>query len=227
MDLSPENIRLMVVGLITLILSIAVHEFGHAIVADRLGDRLPRLDGRVTLNPIAHADPIGTLALPILFMLFYGGGVGFGWGRPVRVQPAAFTRKLRMRTSHMLVAAAGPAMNILFAIVISLAWATLLWAGVELNVHIQTGLRNAVFLNFILAFFNLIPAPPLDGGTVLAGLLPDRMQRGYEEYAKYGIFVVLAFFIIPTLSIVFRWPAVQLYNLWAVDLLGLMRLPWA
>ncbi len=210
----------MVVGLITLILSIAVHEFGHAIVADRLGDRLPRMDGRVTLNPIAHMDPIGTLALPIIFMLTTGG-IGFGWGRPVRVQPAAFTRRFRMRTSHMLVAAAGPTMNILFGTVISLVWAILVWTGVELNIYIQLGLHNAIFLNYILAFFNLIPAPPLDGGTVLAGLLPDDMQKGYEEYAKYGIFVVLAFFLISPLRIIFIWPATKLYQLWAVGVLGL------
>jgi Zn-dependent protease len=220
LDLSPENLRLVVVGLITLILSITVHEFGHAIVADRLGDRLPRMEGRVTLNPIAHADPIGTLALPIMFMLFTGG-IGFGWGRPVRVQPAAFTRRFSMRTGHMLVAAAGPAMNILFGVLISLVWAILNWSGVTLNGFLQVGLHNAIFLNFILAFFNLIPAPPLDGGTVLAGLLPDRLQRDYEEYAKYGIFVVMAFFIIRPLSIVFVWPATKLYHLWAVSVLGL------
>lgn len=223
MDFSPENLRWVVVGLITLILSIAVHEFGHAIVADRLGDRLPRMEGRVTLNPIAHADPIGTLALPLFFGLM-AGGVGFGWGKPVRVQPAAFTRKIRMRTGHMLVAAAGPAMNILFGTVIAVTWAILRAAGVPLNVYLQIGIQNAIYLNFILAFFNLIPAHPLDGGAVLAGLLPDRLQRPYEEYSKYGIFVVMAFFIIPTLSLIFRWPAMQLYNLLAVGALGLPEL---
>src|SRR5262249_48287029 len=106
------DFQLIVVTMVTLILSIAVHEFGHAFVADRLGDNLPRSQGRVTLNPLAHADPIGTLALPIL-MLITTGSIGFGWGRPVQVQPHHFTRRLSMRVGHLLVAAAGPFMNIL------------------------------------------------------------------------------------------------------------------
>src|SRR5262245_61022755 len=110
--------RALILGLITLVLSIAVHEFSHAFVADRLGDRLPRHQGRVTLNPLAHADPIGTLLFPALGIIF---GIGaFGWGRPVQVNPGSFTRKLRMRTAHMFVAAAGPISNVVFAVLISL-----------------------------------------------------------------------------------------------------------
>src|SRR6188768_2853719 len=117
--LTPDRIRVVVEGMVILILSITVHEFGHAFVADRLGDRLPESQGRVTLNPAAHADPIGTLLIPGLALLFYGG-IMFGWGRPVQTQPSSYTRKLSMRTGHLLVAAAGPTMNILFAVVISL-----------------------------------------------------------------------------------------------------------
>src|SRR5262245_30008807 len=94
--------RMAIAWLIALILSIAVHEFAHALVADRLGDRTPRLQGRVTLNPLAHADAIGTLLLPILGIFF--GGTILGWGKPVEVHPPSFTRRLRMKTSHMLVA---------------------------------------------------------------------------------------------------------------------------
>src|SRR5688572_21439230 len=117
-ELTPERLQYAVVQMVVLILSIAVHEFGHAFVADRLGDRLPRSQGRVTLNPIAHIDPIGTLAMPILGILIMGG-IGFGWGRPVMVSPMAFTRKLRMKTAHLLVAAAGPFMNLVFGVVIA------------------------------------------------------------------------------------------------------------
>src|SRR5690606_2884805 len=118
MDFSPEQIRWIIQALIILVLSICVHEFGHAIVADKLGDPLPRSQGRTTLNPLSHADPIGTIAFPLIGLLFAGGAY-FGWGRPVLVSPHNFTRKLRMRTAHMLVAAAGPAMNILFGVFIS------------------------------------------------------------------------------------------------------------
>src|SRR5512140_3800237 len=110
--LGPEEIKHAVVYMIALVLSIAVHEFGHAFVADRLGDRTPRYQGRVTLNPLAHADPIGTFLFPILGMLF-SGGVLFGWGKPVIVNPVAFTRRFRMKIGHLMVAAAGPVMNVL------------------------------------------------------------------------------------------------------------------
>ena len=106
MNLSPEDIRWIIQALIILILSICVHEFGHAIVADKLGDPLPRSQGRVTLNPLAHADPIGTLLFPLMALVLTKS-LGFGWGRPVEVSPRHFTRKLSMRTGHMLVAADG------------------------------------------------------------------------------------------------------------------------
>ena len=227
MDLSSQEIRWIIQALIILILSICVHEFGHAIVADKLGDPLPRSQGRTTLNPAAHADPIGTLLFPLIGLLVSKGtSIGFGWGRPVQVSPAAFTRKLRVRTSHMLVAAAGPIMNILFGLLISVIWLVLwktdvLTLGNETHLRIMAALQYAVILNFILAFFNLLPAPPLDGGTVLAGVLPDRAQPTYQEYAKYGFFVVLAFFMIPTLAQVFIWPARKLFELWGHGVLGL------
>jgi Zn-dependent protease len=201
---------MIVQNMIILILSIAVHEFGHAYVADRLGDRLPRSQGRVTLNPAAHADPVGTLAIPAIGMLL--GGFGFGWGKPVQVSPNSFTRKLRMRTAHMLVAAAGPAMNVLFGSLIGLIVFGLLTAGVIDQMHPLYGpLHSAIFLNFILAFFNLLPTPPLDGGAVLQGLLPDRLQPAYDRYAPYGIFVLIAVIVIPRANQLFVWPAKMLY----------------
>src|SRR5262245_15688256 len=220
--LTPDRIRIFVEGMVILILSITVHEFGHAYIAHRLGDRLPEHQGRVTLNPVAHAAPIGTLLIPGLGLLF-AGGIMFGWGRPVQSQPASYTRKLSMRTDHLLVSAAGPMMNILFAVTISL----ILFALYRTNVlapepqSLYQALSMAIYMNFGLAIFNLIPAPPLDGGTVLAGLLPSRLMPAYHRYAQYGVFIVLAFFMIPALSAIVRVPAAFLYHSWAGDILGM------
>ncbi|RMH41466.1 MAG: site-2 protease family protein [Deltaproteobacteria bacterium] len=208
-NIGPDEIKWLVQVMIVLILSIAVHEFGHAFVADRLGDRLPRSQGRVTLNPVAHADPIGTLLFPVLGFVFSGGhGLGFGWGRPVQVNPVAFTRRFTMRTGHMLVAAAGPAMNIALGLAVGAGYAVLVKTGVlsatsELNVAIQ----YAVFLNFILAFFNLIPAYPLDGGAVLEGFLPRRALDTWEQIKVYGPFILMAFLFIGPLQRLFVAPA--------------------
>ncbi len=215
--------RALVEGLIILILSIAVHEFAHAFIADKLGDRLPRHEGRVTLNPLAHVDPVGTLLFPTLGIIF-GFGT-FGWGRPVRVSPGSFTRKLRMRTAHMFVAAAGPLTNLLFGTLISLVMFALVKANVLVpeSGGIFEALARAVFINYILAFFNLIPAPPLDGGTVLAGLLPDRAMPAYNKFAQYGVFVLFAFLLIPALSRLFLVPAQGLFSFWMGTVLGFGR----
>jgi len=221
MHFGPVEIRQMIVNLITLILSISVHEFGHAFLADKLGDSLPRRQGRVTLNPIAHADPIGTIAFPLISMLFVGG-YGFGWGRPVQVQPSAMTRKLHMRTGHMLVAAAGPLMNVILALIVGLLVFVLLRTGViDPMAPIYVPLLNAMLLNCILAFFNLIPAPPLDGGTVLEGLLPTTALPTYYKFAKYGPLVLLAFFMLPPLQTLFLVPAGFLFR----GIVGLFGLP--
>lgn len=193
-DLSLEKVRFAVVQLIALVLSIAVHEFGHAIAADRLGDGTPRHQGRVTLNPLVHADPIGTLLFPLVGLL--AGGFIFGWGRPVMVNPLAFTRKLRMKISHMLVAAAGPAMNVLLATLLTILLAVLAGTGVLSPAHpIFAGIYSAIVLNWILAFFNLIPCPPLDGGAVLAGLLPDRHSNVIDFLNQYGLVILILLLI--------------------------------
>lgn len=216
MELSSHEMRLIIQSMITLILAIAVHEFGHAFVAHRLGDRLPERQGRVTLNPIAHMDPIGTLIFPLVFLVMtHGTSIGFGWGKPVQVQPVSFSRRFSMRTGHLMVAFAGPMMNILFGVVISLIHLGLLKGGVIGFDHPLSGaLYRAVGLNFILFFFNLIPAPPLDGGAVLRGLLPERMVPSYDRFAVYGPFVLMAVIFIPSAFLIFYKPAIWLLVHW-------------
>lgn len=211
MDVSPQQIRWILIQLFILVASVAFHEFGHAIMADKLGDDTPRRQGRVTLNPLAHADPIGTLALPLfgaIATLHGGGGGGFGWGRPVQWQPSRINRKWRMTTAQILVAIAGPGMNVLLAVIVALVHVVLLSQNVVSPAsEVNQILVFAVTTNFILFFFNLVPAPPLDGGHVAEGLMPYRKRQAYEAYAKYGPFVVLAIAAIPQLAQIFRIPA--------------------
>lgn len=152
------------------------HEFAHAFVADRLGDDTPRLEGRVTLNPLAHVDWMGTVFVPLLSSLF--GGVFFGWGKAVNTNPS----KLRGGANGLLaVALAGPASNVVFALV--LAAIAVMWpSGVEI-------LFRAAFISLFLALFNMIPIPPLDGSKILiAARIPVAV---YLELARFGFILLL------------------------------------
>lgn len=210
MDLSPEAIRWIVIHVFVLIAAVAFHEFGHAFMADRLGDDTPRRQGRVTLNPIAHADPIGTLLLPIIGGIYAaGGGIGgFGWGKPVQWQPSRVARKWRMSTAKILVAIAGPSMNVLLAVLLAGIHTILVTQGV-LTLYSQPSqiLFYAVVTNFILFFFNLVPAPPLDGGHVAEGFMPYKHRRAFEQFARFGPFIVLAIVMISPLAKIFTVPA--------------------
>jgi len=201
-NLSSDKIQFAIVFLIALILSIAVHEFGHAFVADKLGDRLPRMQGRVTLNPVAHIDVIGTIVMPL--MIVFTGAPLLGWGKPVQTNPAAYTRRLRMKTGHMIVAAAGPTMNMLLALVVSIVFVAYLKIAHEPNREILKNVAMLIQLNIGLMFFNLIPLPPLDGGTVLRGFIPDQHQDKLDFLDRYGGFILLALLFTGGLGIVMR-----------------------
>ncbi len=224
MDFSAAEIRLIVEGLLFLVVSICVHEFGHAIVADLLGDPLPRSQGRTTLNPLAHADPIGTVAFPLVaLVLSHGHSLGFGWGKPVMVNPTAFTRKMKMRTAHMLVAAAGPAMNIVLGVIVTVTHLLLLKFEVIKSVEVNSALLYAGMLNFGLAVFNCIPAPPLDGGTIVEGLLPNKYVSKYQEISVYGPFLLMAIIMIEPLRDILVFITRFIHYQWC-NLIGLAEL---
>ena len=205
MDMDPEKIRLILIGLFILIVSVALHEFGHAWMADHLGDDTPRRQGRVTLNPIAHIDPIGTILLPVLGGYF---GAGFGWGRPVQWQPHKVRRSIRMATANILVSFAGPFMNLVLALLITLVHVILLWQhAIVATSQPSTILWMAAFTNFLLFFFNLLPVPPLDGGHIAQAFVPYRHRDTYAQIAKYAPFALLAVIAIPALQQVFTIPA--------------------
>lgn len=211
-SLTPEHIRWIVTYVLLLIASVAFHEFGHAYVAHRLGDDTPSRQGRVTLNPLAHADPIGTLALPLVSALFSaaagGVGGGFGWGKPVQTNPVRYTRRFSMATGQVLVAIAGPLMNVLLALIFGIAHMILMKQQVILpSSELNRVFLIAVVMNFTLFFFNLIPVPPLDGGWVARRFVPSRHAKAYESFATYGPFVIMAIVVIPVLSFIISRPA--------------------
>ena len=175
--------------------AISIHESAHAWVADQCGDPSARLMGRVTLNPIAHIDIFGTIIFPILLAVM--GAPVFGWAKPVMVNPHNFRNR---RRDGMLVAAAGPAVNILLSlalIILLLAFFQPIMASS--NTTLLLLVRIAAFLlmiNIFLAVFNLIPIPPLDGSGILEGLLKGNALVWYEKIRPYGFFILL--FIIYT-----------------------------
>jgi Zn-dependent protease len=224
MDLTSEQIRWILIYVFVLLISVALHEFGHAIMATKLGDDTPRRQGRVTLNPQAHADPIGTFLLPLIGSIYgaaSGHGGGFGWGKPVEWQPHRISRKVSMSTAKILVAIAGPGMNIVLAVAVCATHAILLWQQVlSIESEVSQALAFAVRINFVLFFFNLLPIPPLDGGHVAQSFVPYRHRDRYDQIAKYSPFLLLGVMLIPQISRVFLWPAIffatHLYQLFGV-----------
>jgi Zn-dependent protease len=172
------------IGFGIVLISLTIHEAAHAWTANRLGDSTARLLGRLSLNPIVHIDPIGTLLLPILAAI--SGLPLIGWAKPVPVN----VRNLRNpRRDFMLVAAAGPISNLLQAAAWAIILRSLVAAGVEQSFVIML-LREAVIVNLMLAFFNLIPVPPLDGGNVALGLLPPALAAQVGQLRQFG-FIIL------------------------------------
>lgn len=180
---------------IVLLFSLTVHESAHAWTADRLGDPTGRLLGRISLNPLVHIDWIGTVLFPLIGLL--GGGFFFGWAKPV---PVNLGRLRRGRTDFMLVAAAGPASNMLIAIAASVLlavvpWESLLTGSRDVATPLFTLLSRALTLNVLLAVFNMLPIPPLDGGTVLGGLLPGALARRFDALRPYGFLILLVLMV--------------------------------
>lgn len=217
------HLRDGLVYLVALILSICVHEFGHAFVADKLGDPLPRAQGRVTLNPLAHIDPIGTLLMPLV-AFFAAPSVGsriLGWGKPVRVSLSAssLTRRWSVKFSHLLIAVAGPMMNVLFALVLSVAFVLLYKFAGGATQQLALPVERIILMNIGLAFFNLIPCPPLDGGAILHGILPRSLEWITEWLEKYGFIILFALLMSGALRYLMI-PARIVGEFWITTLVG-------
>jgi Zn-dependent protease len=169
--------------LIPLILSLTVHEWAHAYSAFRLGDDTAARQGRLTLNPIPHIDPFGTILCPLL-------GIPFGWAKPVPVNPVRFRRDVSMRAGMMITAAAGPLSNLAIAVIS----AVLIGLSLRFNVYspaIRELLDSFIAINLGLFIFNFIPVPPLDGSRVADGVMPYRFRPEWEQMQRYSWILLL------------------------------------
>lgn len=203
----------ILVGFTVLLFSLTVHEAAHAWTADRLGDPTARLLGRISLNPAVHIDPIGTVLFPLI-ALFTNLPI-IGWAKPV---PVNLRRFREPRRDYMLVAAAGPASNLVLALVASLLWRGLGVQGAAVDSAAGVSvpamlLLLAIYINVLLAIFNMIPVPPLDGGNVLAGLLPANAAFVFERMRPWGFLIlygmmltgVLSALVLPPMNLIISW----------------------
>ncbi|HUV81042.1 MAG TPA: site-2 protease family protein [Patescibacteria group bacterium] len=181
-----------------LIFSIVIHEFSHGAVANMLGDPTAKLAGRLTLNPLKHLDPIGSVVLPVLMILTTGTGIG--WAKPVPVNPFNFRDQ---KYGSLKVALAGPAANLTVALFLGLFLRLLFFFGVASPV-LFSALSFIIFVNILLAMFNLTPVPPLDGSHILFALLPDSLREIKIFLSQFGFFILifLIFFFPPFLRII-------------------------
>jgi len=186
--------------LIPLVIAIVLHEIAHGWVALAFGDPTAKRKRRLSLNPIRHVDPVGTVVLPLA--LAVSGAPVFGWAKPVPV----VARRLRNPRFHMmLVALAGPGMNLLLALLGALAWAGLTWLQPPRGLgwdFLVLNVANFILINVSLAIFNLLPIPPFDGGHVVEGLLPRPLARRYARLARFGFpILVLLLVLLPLANI--------------------------
>ena len=226
-----DNILFQIsVWTIPIVIAVTLHEAAHGWVAWRLGDDTAKMLGRVTFNPVKHIDLFGTILMPAWLLFVSGGRMMFGYAKPV---PVDFSRLNHPRRDMILVAIAGPAANLLIAFVAAALFHALPLFSGDVGSWIAHNLRNALWINIILCVFNMLPIPPLDGGRVLIGLLPNSLAQPLARLEPAGFIIILgAIFLLPmlgnTLGVkinVFWWlvgaPAAQL-QVWIAQIMGLV-----
>ena len=205
----PNKLLGLIISIPAVLIAITFHEFAHAFAADKLGDDTPRRQGRLSLNPLQHLDPVGSLLL-----LF----AGFGWGKPVEINPRNFNRNISMEKADAIVAIAGPLMNLFLAIVFTLIYCAIVKFAPNVLIGntggaIQLLLMSIVSINIGLGVFNLIPLPPLDGSKVIMPFLPAKAKSFFIEREQifYIVFVILwitglaGYIISPEITFIYKW----------------------
>ena len=188
----------LLIAAIPILIAITFHEVAHGFVAYKCGDSTAKMMGRLTLNPIAHIDPVGTIIVPLMLFIFSKGTFIFGTAKPV---PVNFYNLRHPRRDSALVSAAGPATNVIIALLsilllvliykISIAFTSSAFIGQKIIIPLNKMLQYSVSFNIFIAAFNLLPVPPLDGGRIVTSLLPTKHSYQFSKIEPYGIFIVL------------------------------------
>jgi Zn-dependent protease len=186
--MEQSKIFYVAIAAVPVLFSIIFHEVAHGWMANKLGDSTASEHGRLTLNPLAHIDPVGTILIPIV--TYFAFGFFFGSAKPVPFNPYRFYHHINMRRGTMWVAAAGPLSNLLLAVISAFAY--IATAKFFPNETLLTFFYIALFFNVLLGFFNMIPIPPLDGSKVFMGFLPREYDAFFYKIERYGFFIIIA-----------------------------------
>ncbi len=212
-----EILQTVLVYALPVLFSITLHEAGHAWAAHKLGDNTAYLQGRVTLNPVVHIDPIGTLLMPLLLYVATNGNFLFGYAKPVPVRFGALRNPKR---DMVWVALAGPMANFVQAVLWAIVVVLLAVAGVEEPFWVKVA-QAGVLSNVVMMVFNLFPLPPLDGGRILTGLLPTHLAIPFSRVEPWGFFIVMALVIAGVVNKLWMHPLMNA----SFDLLNLIVTP--
>ena len=200
------DFQTLLIYIIPLLFAITLHEAAHGWIASKLGDHTARMMGRVTLDPTKHIDPIGTIAIPLVLLISSSGFI-FGWAKPV---PINFNALRNGKSGMIWVALAGPVANIVMAV----CWLFVMIIAINMNIAVLIEMgRIGILVNCVLAVFNLLPIPPLDGSRVISALLPNRLAYQYNQLEQYGLYILLGLMFLGGFNYLVR-PWVELILGW-------------